>query len=235
MTIPRLQLTNLGLKFGLRQVLQDINLTLAPGEIIGLVGPAGSGKSVLLKTIAGLLDNYSGTCTINYAPGQTPVGMSFQNNALFDFLTVAENVAFPLNNSTLDHTLRQNMVSAILQEVGLEKSSALAPSDLSGGMQRRVGVARALIAQPALVLFDDPTAGLDPVTGARIFSLIKKLIGKQQAAAIIVSSDVQNLCSWVERLLIINFGKLVYDGPAATAAQADNKFVRQFITGREDA
>ncbi len=214
MTEPVLELKNLCLTFGAKDILKNISLKIARGELVGLVGGAGSGKSSLLKIIAGLYKLTGGTLTYNLPPRQQEIGMSFQNNALFDFLNVAENVAFPLRQKRcFSEEEIAERTQKILAAVDLAAFGNYAPKDLSGGMQRRVGIARAMVLNPLITLFDDPSAGLDPVTSMRIFKLIADYAAKNLAAAIVVSSDVVTLCTIVKRVIWLENGQIVFDGP----------------------
>ncbi len=212
--VPLLQLENLGLTLGDKEVLKNLALKIEHGELVGLVGPATSGKSSLLKTIAGLYKPSSGNLSYNLPPDRPEIGMSFQNNALFDFLNVAENVAFPLRQKGIFSNQEiKERVEMLLAAVDLSAFATYAAKDLSGGMQRRVGIARAMALNPILTLFDDPSAGLDPVTSTRIFNLIATYVDRQQAAAIVVSSDVVTLCSLVKRVIWLADGQIIFDGP----------------------
>jgi phospholipid/cholesterol/gamma-HCH transport system ATP-binding protein len=159
-------------------------------------------------------------------------GMLFQNNALFDFMTVGENVAFPLKRlGELRADEIDRRVAAALRTVGLAGAEAKLPSQLSGGMRKRAALARAVIARPPILLFDEPTAGLDPVTTSKIYDLLRQERDETGATVVAVSSDVDALRSFAPRLAMLEGGRLRYDGPSAAIGNSDDALVRQFVSG----
>lgn len=223
-------------------LLQGVNLHLPAGSVWGLVGPAASGKSVLLKLICGLLPADAGT--IEVAGQQVSdanetelmrirarIGMLFQNNALFDFMTVLENVAFPLIRQGTPREEAEQRAAERLRAVGLAGSEHKAPAELSGGMKKRLGIARASVAHPTMVIYDEPTAGLDPVTTRKIYDLLQADQDATGTTTIVVSSDVDGLRRFVPRLGMLYEGRLRYDGPAESMADSEDAVVRQFIRG----
>lgn len=229
--------------FDKRVVLDDVSLSAAAGDRIGIVGPAASGKSLLLKLIAGLIAPDTGTISVLGTPMahrtepelmllRAHIGMLFQNYALFDFMTVADNVAFPLvRRGGLDPDEIDARVNERLAAVGLLGSEHKLPSELSGGMKKRVGIARASIARPKVVLYDEPTAGLDPVTSAKIYDLLAADQAISGGTVLAVSSDVASLLAFADRVIMIHGGRFCYVGPAAGIHDADNPLVRQFVRG----
>jgi phospholipid/cholesterol/gamma-HCH transport system ATP-binding protein len=229
-------------RFGRRVVLDGVSLEVAVGARLGIIGPAASGKSVLTKLCCGLeradagrvlVDGADVTCATETAllPVRARIGMLFQNYALFDFMTVGENVAFPLARLGVAPAEIGPRVTERLRAVGLAGSEDKLPSELSGGMKKRVGIARATVARPALVIYDEPTAGLDPVTTSKIYEL---LAADQQAiggTVIAISSDVAGLCQFVDEIAFLYRGKIHYRGPARTIADAPDPVVRQFVRG----
>jgi phospholipid/cholesterol/gamma-HCH transport system ATP-binding protein len=214
--------------FGACQLLGGIDLTLARGETFGLIGPAATGKSVLAKIICGLIAPDAGGITV----ADTPIGMLFQNNALFDFMTVGENVAFPLLRAgEVDRGEVRARVVAKLRAVGLAGSEDKLPNELSGGMKKRAALARAVIARPPVCIFDEPTAGLDPVTTSKIYDLLRAERDQSGATVVVISSDVDALRRFAPRLGLLHAGCLRYDGPAATIGDSDDALVRQFVSG----
>ena len=224
-------------------VLQGVDLELHRGEIFGLIGPAASGKSVLMKVICGLehpeqgqvwVDGHDITGDSERALMQTrrKFGMLFQNNALFDFMTVGDNVAFPLvrMGTVPEDEIRQRVLSR-LKAVGLAGSEQKMPSELSGGMRKRVGIARATIAHPPIVIYDEPTAGLDPVTTSKIYDLLRAIQDESRATVLAISSDIAGLRTFVERMGMIYQGRLIYDGPEAELDACTDPVVHQFIRG----
>jgi len=229
--------------FGADPLLDGVNLDIPKGARWGLIGPAASGKTVLLKLMAGLyrpdaghiaLDGQDLTALDEDALGalRMRVGMLFQNYALFDFMTVADNVAFPLvRRGGLMPAEIEGRVHERLRAVGLAGSEAKFPSELSGGMKKRVGIARATIARPELVIYDEPTAGLDPVTTSKIYDLLRADHAETGGTVVAVSSDVAALRGFVDRIAMLHGGRLRYDGPTASIEEADDPAVRQFVRG----
>lgn len=241
---PAISLRSLSVAFG-RPVLRGISLDIPRGCLYGLIGPGASGKSVLLKCVAGLIRPEAGDVRVldqNVLELDEPglsalrqrMGMLFQNNALFDFMTVAENIGFPLRQRGAGDAQVRERVSERLARVGLSGFEERLPSRLSGGQKKRVGVARATVAAAELVLYDEPAAGLDPVTSQRIFDLLR---AEQRAAGttvVMVSSDLDRLLPVTDRIGVLLDGKLAFDGSVEAARQSDNAAVRQFVTGSPD-
>jgi phospholipid/cholesterol/gamma-HCH transport system ATP-binding protein len=227
-------------------LLDGVDLAVRAGETVGVIGPGASGKSVLLKLLCGLLRPEAGRVRVldadlggagEDALGQVrrAIGMLFQNNALFDFMTVGDNVAFPLVRlGELEAGEIAERVSSRLRAVGLGGSEGKFPSELSGGMKKRAALARATVARPPLVIFDEPTAGLDPVTTSKIYDLLRAERDATGATVIAVSSDVEALSRFAPRLCMLYRGKLIYDGQTSAIADADNPVVRQFVRGEVD-
>jgi phospholipid/cholesterol/gamma-HCH transport system ATP-binding protein len=225
------------------RLLDGVTLKVDQGTRWGLVGPGASGKTVLLKLIAGLLEADAGKITVaghditrasqdELQEVRVRIGMLFQNYALFDFMTVAENVAFPLVRR--GGVPRDDIVERVadrLKSVGLHGSEHKRPSELSGGMKRRVGIARATITQPEIVIYDEPTAGLDPVTTSKVYDLLRADHEQTRGTVLAVSSDVAALSGFVSRIAFLYQGKLHYDGPADAIAEAEDPVVRQFVRG----
>jgi phospholipid/cholesterol/gamma-HCH transport system ATP-binding protein len=241
--LTAIRLANVGKHYGRREVLDDVSLTLEPGMRLGLIGPAASGKSVLLKLICGLEPpssgqiellgaNVVGTREAELGELRKRVGMLFQNYALFDFLTVAGNVAFPLEQrGVLEPSIIAERVAARLRAVGLAGSEDKLTGELSGGMKKRVGIARATVADAELVIYDEPTAGLDPVTTQKIYDLLAADQQRTGATVLAVSSDVTALATFVDEIAFLYRGHIIYRGPAATIADAPDPLVRQFVRG----
>lgn len=241
---PAIALRDLNVAFA-RPVLRHINLEIPRGCLYGLIGPGASGKSVLLKCLAGLLRPRSGEVLVlgqdvmkldelGLSALRQRMGMLFQNNALFDFMTVAENIGFPLRQRGAADGQIQARVSERLACVGLSGFEERLPSRLSGGQKKRVGVARATVAAAELVLYDEPAAGLDPVTSQRIFDLLRAEQRAAGATVVMVSSDLDRLLPVTDRIGILLDGKLVFDGSVEDARTSSDEAVRQFVTGSPD-
>jgi phospholipid/cholesterol/gamma-HCH transport system ATP-binding protein len=239
-----LRLRDVSLSFS-RPVLRGINLEIPRGCLYGLIGPGASGKSVLLKCLAGLVRPQAGEVEVlgqnvlaldelGLSALRQRMGMLFQNNALFDFMTVAENIGFPLRQRGAAHEQIHERVSERLARVGLSGFEERLPARLSGGQKKRVGVARATVAAAELVLYDEPAAGLDPVTSQRIFDLLRAEQRAAGATVVMVSSDLDRLLPVTDRIGVLLEGKLVFDGSVEAAKVCDDEAVRQFVTGSPD-
>lgn len=224
-------------------VLDGVSLEIPEGTVWGLIGPAASGKSLLLKVVCGLVRPDSGTVTIDgreiskdsereLMETRQKFGMLFQNNALFDFMTVGENVSFPIYwGGDMDPNELRELALSRLKAVGLAGSEDKMPSELSGGMKKRVGIARATISTPPIVIYDEPTAGLDPVTTSKVYDLLRDIQEQSGGTVLSVSSDVSALRTFVDRIAMIHEGKLVFDGPVSTLDACEHPVVHQFIRG----
>jgi phospholipid/cholesterol/gamma-HCH transport system ATP-binding protein len=241
---PVISLRELNVAFS-RPVLRGINLEIPRGCLYGLIGPGASGKSVLLKCLAGLVRAESGDVLVlghnvmqldelGLSKLRQRMGMLFQNNALFDFMTVAENIGFPMKQRGAATSEIQARVSERLARVGLGGFEDRLPTRLSGGQKKRVGVARATALSAELLLYDEPAAGLDPVTSQRIFDLLRAEQRASGATVVMVSSDLDRLLPVTDRIGVLLDGKLAFDGAVEAAKSSDNEAVRQFVTGSPD-
>jgi phospholipid/cholesterol/gamma-HCH transport system ATP-binding protein len=227
--------------FGSQKVLNGVDLTVARGETVVVLGRSGTGKSVLLKLIVGLQRPDSGSIRVH---GQDIVGLGmdrlneirmkigflFQQAALYDSLSVEQNVEFPLvRHTTLADAERRERVRGLLASVGMERDLTKMPSDISGGMQKRVGLARALALDPDILLFDEPTSGLDPITAAEIGQLIVKLKTERNLTSVVVTHDVHGARSFADRLVLLRDGKVVIDGTFVQLERSPDPFVVQFL------
>ncbi len=238
-----IRLESVNRRFGAHLALDDVSFEVQTGQTLGLVGAGGSGKSLILKAICGLMPVDGGRVTVGEdevtALSETAlmavrsrIGMVFQNYALFDFMNVGANIGFPLTQlGTLSPDEVAARVVLRLSQVGLPGIEDRLPGELSGGMKKRVCLARAMIHDPAIMLCDDPTAGLDPVTTNRIFALLKALQTENAATAIIVSHEVDDLRPICDEFVMLDQGKVVFQGAAALAEVSDNPMVRAFFTG----
>jgi phospholipid/cholesterol/gamma-HCH transport system ATP-binding protein len=236
-----LVVTDLYKSFGSQKVLSGVDLTARRGETVVVLGRSGTGKSVLLRLLVALQHPDSGSIRIH---GQEIVGLDldplneirkkigflFQQGALYDSLTVEENVAFPLNrHAQLSEAERRDRVRSLLASVGMEHDLSKMPSDISGGMQKRVGLARALALDPDILLFDEPTSGLDPITAAEIGELIMKLKKERNLTSVVVTHDVHGAKSFADRVVLLREGKVLIDGPFPELERSPDPFVVQFL------
>jgi phospholipid/cholesterol/gamma-HCH transport system ATP-binding protein len=223
-----IRLTDIGKQFDGRWVFKNVELEVAPRESVVLVGPSGGGKSVLLKIIAGLLPSDTGTIQL----GSTNVGMLFQKNALFDSFTCEENLLFPLKERKgIIGAEAKSRAAQFLQSVGLKGNEKLYPDEISGGMQKRLGIARALIVEPEIILYDEPTAGLDPITSRTIADLIRELRVQTKSTLLTVTNDIQRAYQLGDRICLLALGKLAVGGTPAEVQATEDAALRQFIYG----
>ena len=239
---PVVAVENLHKSFGSQKVLNGIGLSVKRGETLAVLGRSGTGKSVLLRLIIGLTKPDSGSVRIH---GQDIAGLAldqlggirkkmgflFQHAALYDSLTVEQNVAFPLQHhkKEISPSERNDRVRALLAEVGMEAGLEKMPSDISGGMQKRVGLARALALEPDILLLDEPTAGLDPMSAAEINDLVLKLQQEHHMASIVVTHDLHSAKTIADRLALLNEGKVVIEGSFEELQRSEIEFVQEFL------
>lgn len=243
---PAVSVAGLRKSFGEQVVLDGIDLSVEHGEALTVLGRSGTGKSVLLKLICGLQTPDGGSIQID---GQDvagaplarlneirkKLGFLFQQAALYDSLTVAENVAFPLRRHTnLSDADRASRARELLARVGLEKDLDKLPADISGGMKKRVGLARALALDPEIVLLDEPTAGLDPITAGEIIELVQDLRRERRSmSAIVVTHDVRSVEALSDRVAILRDGRILAQGPVEDVRRSDDPFVAAFLRPEE--
>ena len=239
---PAVAVQDLHKSFGSQKVLNGISLTVKRGETLAVLGRSGTGKSVLLRLVIGLEKPDSGSVGIH---GKDIAGLSldqlgairmrmgflFQHAALYDSLTVEQNVAFPLQHhrKRMSKSEQADRVRQLLAEVGMEDGFAKMPSDISGGMQKRVGLARALALEPDILLLDEPTAGLDPISAAEIDDLVLKLQQEHHMASIVVTHDLHSAKTIADRLALLNEGKVMIEGTFEELQHSDIDFVREFL------
>ncbi len=238
-----IELINLHKSFGTQKVLNGLNLRLRKGEITCIIGQSGTGKSVLLKHIVGLMRPDSGEVRIDGVDItkvsqkelnliRRRIGYLFQDAALFDSMNVEENVAFPLKEHT---KLKPDEIKSLVREklrlVGLKGVGHKMPSELSGGMRKRVGLARALALDPEIILFDEPTSGLDPVMADAIDRLIVETQIKLDVTTVIISHDILSVFKIAHHVAMLYNGKIIADGRPEEIKASDDPIVRQFISG----
>jgi len=237
-----IKLTGLHKAFDNEQVLSGIDLEIARGEIVAILGGSGEGKSVLLKHMIGLLKPDQGTVTIDGVDITTlnerellqlrkKIGYLFQEGALYDFMNVADNVAFPLREHTrLNARQIEEKVRATLALLDLKDVEEKYPVELSGGMRKRVALARAIILDSKILLCDEPTSGLDPIRSRDISDLIRRVSKKLGCTTVLTSHDIDNSFRIADRLALIQDGHLIAVGTQEEVKRSTNNFVREFIT-----
>ncbi len=238
-----IEIIDLHKSFGRKQVLDGVNLAIRDGETVVIIGGSGSGKSVLLKHIIGLLEPDEGRIVVDgidvgSVRGEElyhlrkKFGMVFQSGALFDSLTVAGNVGLPLREQT---NLKEEEILEIVREklalVGLSGVENQKPAELSGGMRKRVALARALVAEPEVMLYDEPTTGLDPIMADVINELILDLRKRLGNTAVVVTHDMASAFKIADRICMLFKGKIIWDGSPEETRQSRDPVVQQFITG----
>lgn len=244
---PRLAWKGVSKRFEGRAVLDGLDLSVAPGRSLVIIGGSGQGKSVTIKTALGLMRpdagkiELDGKNTVGLSEGArrklfSRVGVLFQGAALFDSLTVWENVAFRLINA--DGVSRKDAKARAveaLEQVRLSPDVAdRFPSELSGGMQKRAGLARAVVARPEILFFDEPTTGLDPITAAAINELISHQVRRLGSTAISITHDLASAQTIGDEIAMLHGGKIIWHGPAADLRTTDDPYVRQFVEGRAE-
>ncbi len=242
-TSPLIQLRSLYKQFGQQVVLKDLDLDIYPGEILVVVGRSGTGKSVLLKHICGLLRPDHGQVIVggedmHLARGRRlgmlrdRFGMLFQGGALFDSMTVADNVAFPLREKTNMPAVEiDQVVKSMLHDVGLDGVDDKYPAELSGGMRKRVALARALARHPDIILFDEPTTGLDPILVRSIHQLIYDTHAQFGYTAVVVSHEIPRIFDLASRVVMLHDGAIIEAAEPEMFRQSSNPVVRQLISG----
>jgi len=242
----KIRIHDLHKSFGPKVVLDGVSVDVAPAESLVIIGGSGTGKSVLLKHIIGLLRPDSGTVEVDGTAVETlgnreitefrrKFGMAFQEGALFDSMTIWQNVAFPLQRLTkMSRGEIGDRVEECLEMVRLEGVSEKLPSQLSGGMRRRVGFARAVAHQPEILLFDEPTTGLDPVTTALIDEVILDLSDRLKTTTITITHDMESAFRIGDRIAMLNRGKIIAEAPPEEFKRLDDPRVQQFINGRAE-
>lgn len=240
---PLIELKKVSVCFDDQNVLQNAALAIHPGEAFGLIGPSGQGKTLILKLIAGLVEPTSGDVLIEGKTWQQraenekqallkKMGMLFQKNALFDSLTCLENIGFALRENTQK---TENEIIAIgehyLEAVGISHARNLYPDEISGGMQKRLGIARALALDPKIILYDDPTAGLDPITSRKIIELIANLKEKNKSTIVVVSNDMNRTYQIADQIGMVYDTSLILTGSVEETKKNTHPAVQQFIKG----
>ena len=239
---PVIVIRDLCKAFGSNTVLDHFDLTLYRGENLVVLGKSGSGKSVLIKCIIGLLQPDSGKIEmfgrnipdLSYAEldqMRAKVGFLFQSNALYDSMTVRENLEFPLRRHWLQVEQKEvdALVLEVLESVGLAHTVDMMPAELSGGMRKRIALARTLILKPAIILYDEPTTGLDPITGMEIIELIKDIQSRYQTSSLVISHDMELVRNAAERIILLMDGKCYAEGTYSELSASTDPKVKAFF------
>jgi phospholipid/cholesterol/gamma-HCH transport system ATP-binding protein len=238
-----IQVIDVHRSFGSQQVLRGVNLRVHRGEILAIIGRSGSGKTVLLRLIIGLVRPNRGQILIEGADitqlsgrrldrVRERFGMLFQGGALFDSMTVFDNVAFPLREKTdLSPAEVTAQVQKMLENVGLGEMGYKFPAELSGGMKKRTALARALITNPSIILFDEPTTGLDPILGRAIHQLIQETHDAFGYTAVVVSHEIPEVFDIATRVAVVHEGRILAEGTPEMIVKSPDPFIQQFISG----
>ena len=241
-----IKLVNVNKAFGSQKVLVDLNLEIPEGAITAIIGPSGEGKSVLIKHMIGLLKPDSGQVLVDgediAVMGRDRLnrvrekfGMLFQNSALFDSMSVFENVAFPLEEKTrLSKNEIRDRVHEALENVGLKDIDDKFPDELSGGMKKRVALARALLLNPRIILFDEPATGLDPIISRAINSLIRKTHERYGFTAVIVTHQIPDIFDLCDHVAMLYKGKILMSGPPGEFLHSEDPLISQFVKGETE-
>lgn len=243
MSEPIISIRGVKKAFGPKVIFEDGTLDIYPGETLTIIGGSGTGKSVMLKMLIGLLKADAGTITAfgtevthlgesELLPIRRRVAMLFQGAALFDSLTVAQNIKYPLRvHHWGDEKKLNERVEQVLEMVGLPGSQKLKPSELSGGMRKRVGLARAIAVEPDVILYDEPTTGLDPINVRRINGLILSLQEKLKVTSIVVTHDMDACFTFTDRIALLYEKRFAFVGTQEQARHEDNHYLQEFIAG----
>jgi phospholipid/cholesterol/gamma-HCH transport system ATP-binding protein len=243
---PMIAVRGLMKKFGEQEILRGIDLEVATGETLAIIGRSGGGKSVLLKHIVGLMEPDAGEIWIQgqdiirmserqLGEIRKKVGILFQGGALFDSMTVEENIAFPLREAgERDPKVLRPKVAEMLEVMEMEGHGDKMPENLSGGMKKRVGLARSIIRRPSCVLYDEPTSGLDPVVADSINRLIRRLQHRFGMTSIVVTHDMKNAFDVADRIAYLHKGRIYFHGTSAELQQSSDPLIQDFLLGRSD-
>jgi phospholipid/cholesterol/gamma-HCH transport system ATP-binding protein len=238
---PPIAVQGLRKSFGAQMVLDGLTFQLVAGQVTCVLGRSGTGKSVLLKLLIGLTSPDAGSIRLDgqdmaraspkeLHEARKKIGFLFQQAALYDSMTIEENVAFPLRRHTnLSDAACHQRVLQLLGSVGMDRDLNKMPSDISGGMSKRVGLARALALEPAMVMFDEPTAGLDPITAAEIAKLIVELRDQRHITSLVVTHDLHTARTIADRLIVLDAGKTLFDGTFEGLHESKDPFIAQYV------
>ena len=243
---PMIAVRSLAKKIGQQEILRGVDLEVATGETLAIIGRSGGGKSVLLKHLVGLMapdageiwiqgQNIIGMNERQLGTIRTKVGILFQGGALFDSMTVEENIAFPLREAgERDPKVLRAKVEEMLEVIEMEGQQDKMPESLSGGMKKRVGLARSIIRRPSCVLYDEPTSGLDPVVADSINRLIRRLQQRLGVTSIVVTHDMKSAFDVADRTAYLHDGRIYFHGTSAELQQSTDPLIQDFLLGRSE-
>jgi phospholipid/cholesterol/gamma-HCH transport system ATP-binding protein len=243
---PLIRIRDLRKRLSEKEVLRGLDLDVFPGQTLAVLGRSGGGKSVLLKHIIGLMKPDAGTVFVEgedvtqlterqLGAIRRKVSMLFQSAALFDSMTVAQNIAFPLREGGLkDPALLKARVAAALEMVDLKGTESSLPDSLSGGMRKRVGLARAIVGEPKCILYDEPTTGLDPIVSDSINRLIRRLQSRLRVTSIVVTHDMRSAFHVADQIAYLHEGRIYFKGTPDELHRATDPVIRNFVEGRSD-
>jgi phospholipid/cholesterol/gamma-HCH transport system ATP-binding protein len=239
---PVIEINNLKKSFGKQEVLKNVSLKLFNGENLVVVGKSGTGKSVLIQCIVGLLDSDGGTINVfeknitalnrkEFGDLRQKIGFLFQSGALYDSMTVKQNLEFPLRRIKKNLTEKEikEKVSEVLESVGLADSLNKMPSQLSGGMRKRISLARSIVVDPMIMLYDEPTTGLDPVTSDEISSLINDVQKKYKTSSMIITHDIKCALATANRIIMLNEGEVYKEGKVEDFENSSDPLIKSFF------
>lgn len=246
LSFPMIALRGLTKSIGSQEILRGVDLDVSKGETLAIIGRSGGGKSVLLKHVVGLMqpnageiwiegENIIGLSERKLAAIRRKVGILFQGGALFDSMTVEENIAFPLREAgERDPSVIREQVNEILEVIELEGEQDKMPVNLSGGMKKRVGLARSIIRRPSCILYDEPTAGLDPVVSDSINRLIRRLQERYHVTSIVVTHDMRSAFHIADHIAYLHEGQIYFHGTAADLERSTDPLIQDFLIGRSE-
>lgn len=240
--MSKIRIENLHKSFGSNHVLKGVDLSVEQGEIFCVIGKSGTGKSVVMKHLVGLIEPDDGSIYVDDVlfTGAPPdvrrsilekYGILFQGAALFDSMNVYDNVAFGLRRKKMDEGRIKEVVTGMLLQVGLSGMEYKFPSELSGGMQKRAGLARAIAMKPDIMLYDEPTTGVDPITGGSVDRLIRKMNENFGITSVVITHDMNSAFRIAHRMAMLFDGKVIFTGTPDDFMKTDNPYVKQFVQG----
>jgi len=240
--MAKIVIDNLHKSFGEKSVLRGINLSVEKGEILCIIGKSGTGKSVILKHLVGIIEPDKGSISVDDVTMTgvdkkikreiiSKYGILFQGAALFDSMNIFDNVAFGLRRRSIDEDSVKNIVEESLKQVGLSGSADKYPSELSGGMQKRAGLARSIAVKPEIMLYDEPTTGVDPITAGVVDRLIVKMRDTYGITSIVVTHDMTSAYRIADRIAMVYEGEVIFTGTDVEIRKSENPYVKQFIEG----